>query len=81
MNLATLRRANELRREAIISGDDPILHAAADSEMRRLTADATDRFRSRVAERRDRLLRETADALRAAGDAAGASDVLKGRFE
>ena len=78
MNLATLHRANELRREAHLANECPILHAAADSEMRRLAAESAVALRKRVA---DRVIRETADALRAAGDDDGASEVLKGRFE
>lgn len=52
VNLRALTRANELRREAMIFGDCPILHKAADVEMSRvINADRDERLLRSAQER------------------------------
>jgi hypothetical protein len=87
VNLRALDTANRLRREAIISDDCPILHAAADSEVRRLVNRHNDaallaRAKARTLRRAniDQSIRDTADALRSGGFDDEASAVLSLRF-
>jgi len=85
MNLTALQRANELRRDAIISGDCPILHLAADMELSRVIHEDEDRRRLervalRVAAQRDAEICRAADEARKAGDDTQASRILEARF-